>query len=102
LGEGFEEIEFFASPDVLDPKHSSDLATVPMVKGRLKELKTLLLGNSEISPVQVGRMDSRALLDSIDTAFFGTLEIKIPGSIKVKTWHRQMSVDAKESGTIVG
>lgn len=92
LGAGFENVEFFASPDVLDPKHSSNLATVPMVKGRLKDLKALLLGNSGISPVQVGRMDSRSLLNSIDGAFGGSLEIKIPGSIKVNTWHKKATV----------
>ncbi|MFJ7283400.1 RHS repeat domain-containing protein [Pseudomonas sp. NPDC099000] len=94
LGADFEKVEFFASPDVLDPKHSSDLSKVPMVKGRLKDLKALLLGNSEISPVQVGRMDSKALLNQIDNAFGGSLEIKIPGSIKVKTWHRKTTMPA--------
>ncbi|WP_367374246.1 RHS repeat domain-containing protein [Pseudomonas lini] len=89
LGKDFDNVEFFASPDVLDPKHSSDLGAVPMVKGRLKELKALLLGNSGISAVQVGRMDSRAMLDSIDNKFHGTLEIKIPGSVKVSTWHKK-------------
>jgi len=95
LGKDFDKVEFFASPDVLDPKHSSDLGAVPMVKGPLKELKALLLGNSGISPVQVGRMSSRALLDSIDSAFHGTLEIKIPGSIKVSGWHRKPATTRK-------
>lgn len=95
LGKNFDNVEFFASPDVLDPKHSSDLGAVRMVKGRLKELKGLLLGNSGISPVQVGRMNSRALLDSIDSAFHGTLEIKIPGSIKVSGWHRKPTTARK-------
>jgi insecticidal toxin complex protein TccC len=89
LGPGFDNVEFFASPDVLDPKHSANLATVPMVKGRLKDLKALLLGNSGISAVQVGRMDSKSLLNSIDHAFGGSLEIKIPGTMKVKTWHKK-------------
>ncbi|WP_055128584.1 RHS repeat domain-containing protein, partial [Pseudomonas mediterranea] len=89
LGPGFAEVEFFASPDVLDPRHSAKLESVPMVKGRLKDLKALLLGNSGISPVQVGRMDSRALLDTIDRAFGGSLEIKLPGSIKVQAWHKK-------------
>jgi insecticidal toxin complex protein TccC len=94
LGPGFETVEFFASPDVLDPKHSSNLATVPMVKGRLKDLKALLLGNSGISPVQVGRMDSRSLLNSIDGAFGGSLEIKIPGTVKVKTWNKKTTTSS--------
>lgn len=94
LGAGFETVEFFASPDVLDPKHASNLATVPMVKGRLKDLKALLLGNSGISPVQVGRMDSRSLLNSIDGAFGGSLEIKIPGTIKVKTWNKKTTTSS--------
>jgi insecticidal toxin complex protein TccC len=89
FGKDFDNVEFFASPDVLEPKHSSDLGAVPMVKGRLKELKALLLGNSGISPVQVGRMNSRAMLDSIDNTFHGTLEIKVPGSVKVNNWHRK-------------
>ncbi|MEN2393546.1 RHS repeat domain-containing protein [Pseudomonas halotolerans] len=89
LGADYARVEFFASPDVLDPKHSSNLETVPMVKGRLKDLKALLLGNSGISSVQIGRMDSRALLDNIDRAFGGSLEIKIPGSIKVNMWHKK-------------
>jgi insecticidal toxin complex protein TccC len=89
LGPGFNDVDFFASPDVLDPKHSANLATVPMVKGRLKDLKALLLGNSGISAVQVGRMDSKSLLNSIDHAFGGSLEIKIPGTMKVKTWHKK-------------
>ncbi|MHC8301658.1 RHS repeat domain-containing protein [Pseudomonas sp. ZS1P83] len=94
LGTGFKDVEFFASPDVLDPKHSSNLATVPMVKGRLKDLKSLLLGNSGISPVQLGRMDSRSLLNSIDGAFGGSLEIKIPGTIKVKTWNKKTTTSS--------
>ncbi|MBD0687402.1 toxin [Pseudomonas sp. PSB18] len=92
LGAGFAEVEFFASPDVLDPKHSAKLENVPMVKGRLKDLKALLLGNSGISPVQVGRMDARALLDTIDRAFGGSLEIKLPGSIKVQAWQKKVAV----------
>ena len=92
LGPGFAEVEFFASPDVLDPRHSAKLESVPMVKGRLKDLKALLLGNSGISPVQVGRMDSRALLDTIDRAFGGSLEIKLPGSVKVQTWQKKAVV----------
>ncbi|NUT90375.1 RHS repeat protein, partial [Pseudomonas corrugata] len=92
LGAGFAEVEFFASPDVLDPRHSAKLESVPMVKGRLKDLKALLLGNSGISPVQVGRMDSRAMLDTIDRAFGGSLEIKLPGSIKVQAWHKKAMV----------
>ncbi|WP_422776348.1 RHS repeat domain-containing protein [Pseudomonas mediterranea] len=92
LGAGFAEVEFFASPDVLDPKHSAKLENVPMVKGRLKDLKALLLGNSGISPVQVGRMDARALLDTIDRAFGGSLEIKLPGSIKVQAWQKKAVV----------
>ncbi|KJZ37871.1 RHS repeat domain-containing protein [Pseudomonas fluorescens] len=94
LGADFENVEFFASPDVLDPKHSSDLSKVAMVKGRLMDLKALLLGNSGISPVQVGRMDSKSLLNTIDNAFGGSLEIKIPGSINVKTWHKKNTMPA--------
>ena len=89
LGKDFATVEFFASPDVLDPKHSSDLGAVPMVRGRLNDLKALLVGNSGISPVQVGRMQARELLNTIDQAFGGTLEIKIPGSINVRTWHKK-------------
>jgi insecticidal toxin complex protein TccC len=89
LGKDFDQIEFFASPDVLDPKHSSNMESVPMVKGRIKDLKAVLLGNSGISPVQVGRMDSRTLLNSLDNAFHGSLEIKIPGSVKVAKWHKK-------------
>ncbi|UHC79901.1 RHS repeat protein [Pseudomonas sp. NIBR-H-19] len=87
FGDSFDSLEFFASPDVLDPKHSSDMSAVPMIKGRLKELKAVLLGNSGISPVQVGRMNSRTMLDSLDKSFHGTLEIKIPGAVKVGKWH---------------
>ena len=89
FGEDFDNVEFFASPDVLDPQHSSDLGAVPMVKGRLKELKALLLGNSGIKPVQAGIMNSRTMLDSIDKKFHGSLEIKVPGSVKVNTWHKK-------------
>ena len=89
LGKGFESVEFFASPDVLDPKHSADLGAVPMVKGRLKDLKALLVGVSGVSAVQIGRMPARDLLNKIDLAFGGTLEIKIPGSVNVRTWHKK-------------
>ncbi|MBC3375306.1 RHS repeat protein [Pseudomonas sp. SWRI92] len=85
LGVDFKNVEFFASPDVLAPEHSK-LETVPMVRGHLKDLKAMLLAKSAVPAVQVGRMEPRALLDKIDTAFGGSLEIKIPGSIKVKTW----------------
>lgn len=94
LGEDFENVEFFASPDVLDPKHSSNLETVPMVKGRLKDLKALLVGNAGIPSVQIGKMDSRALLNRIDEAFGGSLEIKIPGSVKVSRWHEKPKLSA--------
>ena len=89
LGKGFESVEFFASPDVLDPKHSGALGTVSMVKGRLKDLKALLIGNSDIPPVLIGRMPAPKLLDAIDAAFGRTLEIKIPGSVNVRTWHKK-------------
>jgi insecticidal toxin complex protein TccC len=95
LGNDFDQVEFFASPDVLDPKHSSNMSAVPMIKGRIKDLKALLLGNSGISPVQVGRMDSRTLLNSLDNAFHGTLEVKIPGSVKVSQWHRKVTTQRK-------
>ncbi|WP_323150613.1 RHS repeat-associated core domain-containing protein [Pseudomonas glycinae] len=90
FGDSYDSLEFFASPDVLDPKHSSDLSAVPMIKGRLKDLKALLLGHSGISSVQVGRMNARTMLDSLDKSFHGTLEIKIPGSVTVSTWHKKV------------
>jgi insecticidal toxin complex protein TccC len=89
LGKGFESVEFFASPDVLDPKHSRDLGAVPMVKGRLKDLKALLIQSSKVPAVQIGRMPARKLLNAIDAAFGGTLEIKIPGSVNVRTWQKK-------------
>ncbi|WP_053147425.1 RHS repeat domain-containing protein [Pseudomonas sp. Pf153] len=89
LGVGFEQVEFFASPDVLHPEHAANLGAVPAVKGRLKDLKALLLGNSGLSPVQVKTMDSAALLEQIDRAFGGSLEIKIPGSVNVKSWYKK-------------
>ncbi|MCQ6257099.1 RHS repeat domain-containing protein [Pseudomonas sp. Q11] len=92
LGKDFETVEFFASPDVLEPKHSSDLGAVPMVRGRLKDLKALLVGNSGISPAQVGRLQAPELLNTIDQAFGGTLEIKIPGSINVRAWHKKSPI----------
>ncbi|MHA3734907.1 RHS repeat domain-containing protein [Pseudomonas sp. Eth.TT006] len=92
FGDSFDSLEFFASPDVLDPKHSSELSAVPMIKGQLKDLKAMLLGNSGISPVQVGRMDARAMLDSLDKSFHGTLEIKIPGSVKVGIWNKKTAI----------
>jgi len=95
FGDSFDSLEFFASPDVLDPKHSSDMSAVPMVKGRLKEIKAVLLGNSGISPVQVGRMDARTMLDSLDKTFHGTLEIKIPGAVKVGKWHTKAATERK-------
>lgn len=97
FGDSYDSLEFFASPDVLDPKHSSDLSAVPMIKGRLKELKALLIGNSGISPVQVGRMNARTMLDSLDKSFHGTLEIKTPGSVKVSTWHKKVQAGASKA-----
>ncbi len=97
FGDSYDSLEFFASPDVLDPKHSSDLSAVPMIKGRLKDLKALLIGNSGISPVQVGRMNARTMLDSLDKSFHGTLEIKIPGSVKVSIWHKNVQTGASRA-----
>ncbi|AXJ03363.1 toxin [Pseudomonas fluorescens] len=97
FGKGFSNLEIFASPDVLDPKHSADMGKVPMVKGTLMDMKALLLGNSGISPVQVGRMDSRALLDKIDHAFGGSLEIKVPGTINVSHWQKKSTAAIRKA-----
>jgi insecticidal toxin complex protein TccC len=90
LGPDFANIEFFASSDVLDPKHAR-LETVPAVKGKLADLKALLLASAAISPVQLGRMESRVLLGALDQAFAGSLEVKLPGSVNVKQWHEKMT-----------
>ncbi len=74
----------FVSPDVLDPKHSFALVTVPMVKANLR---ALLLGRSGNPLVQIVRMESSTLLTNIDAKFGGNLEIKGPGSINVEAWH---------------
>lgn len=87
LGAGWQDINFFASPDVLDPAHAANLKKVPMVKGRLEDLKALLLGLSGIKAVQARVMDASQLLKQIDNTFGGSLEIKIPGSVNVTRWH---------------
>ncbi|OCA53096.1 hypothetical protein [Photorhabdus namnaonensis] len=82
---GLDQTEFFASPDLL---HERNLSQAPAVKGKLSDLKSLLLKQSGISPVQLGRLDAKGILKSIDNKFNGSLEIKIPGNIKVREWNR--------------
>ncbi|NHB91598.1 hypothetical protein [Photorhabdus cinerea] len=82
---GLDQTEFFASPDLL---HEKNLSQAPAVKGKLSDLKSLLLKRSGISSVQLGRLDAKAILKSIDNAFGNSLEIKIPGNIKVNKWNK--------------
>lgn len=80
------DTEFFASPDLL---HERKLASVKAVKGKLADLKSLLTAAAEISPVQLGRLSAKALLGEIDKAFGNTLEIKIPGNVKLTgAWNK--------------
>ncbi|MBS9426700.1 hypothetical protein [Photorhabdus akhurstii] len=82
---GLDEAEFFASPDLL---HEKKLSQAPAVKGKLSDLKSLLLKQSGINPVQLGRLDAKGILERIDSKFNGSLEIKIPGNVKVKEWKK--------------
>ncbi|OTA14567.1 insecticidal toxin, SepC/Tcc class [Xenorhabdus vietnamensis] len=83
FGEG---TEFFASPDLL---HHKDLSVVKAVKGKLTDLKSLLIAVSGISSVQLTSLKSnpKELLKKIDEKFGNSLEIKIPGNVKVKKWN---------------
>ncbi|AWK41533.1 MULTISPECIES: hypothetical protein [Photorhabdus] len=82
---GLDQAEFFASPDLL---HEKNLSQAPAVKGKLSDLKSLLLKRSGISSVQLGRLDAKAILKSIDNEFGNSLEIKIPGNVKVNKWNK--------------
>uniref|UniRef100_UPI0028A6DB74 hypothetical protein n=1 Tax=Pseudescherichia sp. TaxID=2055881 RepID=UPI0028A6DB74 len=73
------DTEFFASADLL---HEKNLASAKAIKGKLGDLKSLLVTAAGISTVQLGRLDAKALLSKIDAAFGNTLEIKIPGNVK--------------------
>ncbi len=80
------DTEFFASGDLL---HEKNLASAKAIKGRLGDLKSLLVAAAGISPVQLGRLDQEALLKAIDEAFGNTLEIKIPGNVKLTSaWNK--------------
>ncbi|MDX8001100.1 RHS repeat protein, partial [Xenorhabdus sp. Reich] len=83
FGEG---TEFFASPDLL---HHKDLSAVKAVKGKLTDLKSLLIAASSIPAVQITSLKSnpKELLRKIDEKFGNSLEIKIPGNVKVKKWN---------------
>ena len=74
------DTEFFASADLL---HEKNLASAKAIRGKLGDLKSLLAAAAEISPVQLGMLDAKALLSKIDAAFGNTLEIKIPGNVKL-------------------
>jgi len=74
------DTEFFASADLL---HEKNLASAKAIKGKLGDLKSLLVTAAGISTVQLGRLDAKALLSKIDAAFGNTLEIKIPGNVKL-------------------
>jgi len=80
------DTEFFASADLL---HERDLASVKAIRGKLGDLKSLLTAAAGISSVQLGTLDAKALLGKIDNAFGNTLEIKIPGNVKLAgTWNK--------------
>lgn len=74
------DTEFFASADLL---HEKNLASAKAIRGKLGDLKSLLAAAAGISPVQLGKLDAQALLSKIDAAFGNTLEIKIPGNVKL-------------------
>ncbi|AWK41515.1 MULTISPECIES: hypothetical protein [Photorhabdus] len=82
---GLDETEFFASPDLL---HEKNLSQAPAVKGKLSDLKSLLLKQSGIKPVQLQSLGAKGILERIDSKFNGSLEIKIPGNVKVKEWKK--------------
>ncbi|KAA1183128.1 hypothetical protein [Photorhabdus heterorhabditis] len=82
---GLDQAEFFASPDLL---HEKNLSQAPAVKGKLSDLKSLLLKRSGISSVQLGRLDAKTILKSIDNEFGNSLEIKIPGNVNVNKWNK--------------
>ena len=80
------DTEFFASADLL---HAGPLSDVKAIKGKVGNLKSLLAAAAGISPVEIGRLDAKALLSRIDAAFGNTLEIKIPGNVKVTgAWNK--------------
>ncbi|WP_312209969.1 RHS repeat-associated core domain-containing protein [Pseudescherichia sp.] len=80
------DTEFFASADLL---HAGPLSNVKAIKGKVGNLKSLLAAAAGISPVEIGRLDAKALLSRIDAAFGNTLEIKIPGNVKLTgAWNK--------------
>ena len=80
------DTEFFASADLL---HEKNLASVKAIKGKLGDLKSLLAAAAGISAVQLGTLGAKALLSKIDAAFGNTLEIKIPGNVKITgAWNK--------------
>jgi len=82
---GIEDSEFFATPDLL---HEKDLTKISAAKGKLTDLKGILLKMSGSKPLHIGVSQSDTLLNKIDSAFSNTLEIKIPGAVKVNCWNK--------------
>ncbi|EFR2684439.1 RHS repeat protein [Salmonella enterica] len=81
------DTEFFASSDLLHVK-DAHIPSAKVVKGKVSDMKSLLVAAGDIPPVMLGRMDGKAILDKIDSSFNKTLEIKIPGSVKLKrSWN---------------
>ncbi|KVE28727.1 hypothetical protein WS67_08420 [Burkholderia singularis] len=80
---GLENADFFASPDLINEK---DLSKVPAVKGKLSDLKSILLEKTKLKPIAVKTMTAKVILNEIDAKFKNKLEIKIPGNVKANRW----------------
>lgn len=82
------DTEFFASSDLLHVKDEL-IPAAKIVKGKVSDMKSLLVAAADIPAVMLGRMSGKGILEKIDSSFNNTLEIKIPGNVKLKwNWNK--------------
>jgi hypothetical protein len=47
-----------------------------------------MLASAKLSKVALGHTSAEGLLKAIDDQFSCTLEVKVPGSVRVTQWHK--------------
>ncbi|KVE36314.1 hypothetical protein WS68_04745 [Burkholderia sp. TSV86] len=80
---GLENVDFFASQDLIAVK---DLSKASAVKGKLSDLKSIILKKLNLPPLFIKKMGGKEILQALDEKFKGPLEIKIPGNVKANHW----------------
>lgn len=89
------DTEFFASSDLLHVKDEL-IPAAKIVKGKVSDMKSLMVAAADIPAVMLGRMSGKGILEKIDSSFNNTLEIKIPGNVKLKGDWKKVTQERKK------